>query len=151
LPRISSKLHQLGGIRRLRVILAAILPLVLFVYSAQAEDKQVNTMREMFERIFSCWRPPPASVANPIDITVMMSFNRDGQILGHPRITYESEQASDNDRLQYRLAVMDALQRCTPMPFTEGMAGAWAGRPFTVRFKKPQPKEKQAWLSPKIL
>jgi hypothetical protein len=93
--------------------------------------------------------------ANPIDITVVVSFNRAGEIIGHPRITYESEQATDNDRLQYRIAVMEALQRCTPMPFTESMAGAVAGRPFAVRFQNrkrpPQPTEKRAWLIQKIL
>jgi hypothetical protein len=122
----------------------------------QAQPAQVNTIREVFAKLGTCWRPPPASSANPdIDITVMVSFNRDGQILGHPRITYESEQATDNDRLMYRIAVMEALQRCTPMPFTEGMAGAIAGRPFAVKFHNrkspPQPIEKRAWLIPKIL
>jgi hypothetical protein len=122
---------------------------------AQAEPGRVNTIREAFERFWSCWRPPPASRANPIDITVIVSFNRAGEILGHPRITYESAQATDNDRLQYRIAVMEALQRCTPMPFTESMAGAVAGRPFAVQFhnrKSPPPAiEKRAWLTPKIL
>ena len=123
---------------------------------AQAEaQQQVNTIHEAFERFWSCWKPPPLSRANPIDITVIVSFNRAGEILGHPRITYESEQATDNDRVQYRIAVMEALQRCTPMPFTESMAGAVAGRPFAVQFhnRKPQPKpaEKRAWLTPKIL
>ena len=51
--------------------------------------------------------------------------------------------------------VMEALQRCTPMPFTEGMAGAVAGRPFAIQFHNrklpPQPVEKRAWLTPKIL
>jgi hypothetical protein len=86
---------------------------------------------------------------------VIVSFNRDGNILGHPKITYESAQATDNDRLQYRIAVMETLQRCTPMPFTQGMAGAVAGRPFAVRFRNRtpslQPTEKRAWLLPKIL
>ena len=96
------------------------------------------------------------SQAHPgIDITVMVSFNRSGEILGHPRITYNSEQADDNDRLMYRIAVMETLQRCTPMPFTEGMAGAIAGRPISVQFHNrklpPQPIEKRAWLTPKIL
>ena len=90
-----------------------------------------------------------------IDITVIVSFNRDGNIFGHPKITYESEQADDNDRLMYRIAVMEALQRCTPMPFTPGMAGAVAGRPLIVPFRNrklpPQPIEKRAWLTPKIL
>ena len=123
---------------------------------AQAEPAQVNTIREVFAKLRTCWRPPPASSANPdIDITVIVSFNRDGQIFGHPKITYESEQATDNDRLMYRIAVMEALQRCTPMPFTEGMAGAIAGRPFAVQFHNrklpPQPIEKRAWLIPKTL
>ena len=130
--------------------------LLLSSSSAQAEPEQVNTIREVFAKLKTCWKPPPASLANPgIDITVIVSFNRNGDILGHPRITYESEQATDNDRLIYRIAVMEALQRCTPMPFSEGMAGAVAGRPFAVQFQNrkrpPQPVEKRAWLTPKIL
>ena len=78
-----------------------------------------------------------------------------GAILGHPRITHESEPASDNDRFKYRLAVMETLQRCTPLPFTEGLGGAIAGRPFAIRFGirklPPKPVEKRAWLTPKIL
>ena len=124
--------------------------------SAPAEPAQVNSIRDLIARLGTCWRPPPPSRAHPgIDITVIVSFNRAGDILGHPRTTYESEQADDNDRLMYRIAVMEALQRCTPMPFTEGMAGAAAGRPFAVKFHTrklpPQTLEKRAWLTPKIL
>jgi allophanate hydrolase subunit 1 len=135
---------------------AAALLLGLFTSSGQAEPAQVNTIHDILEKLKACWKPPPATSANPgIDITVIVSFNRSGEILGHPRITYESEQATDNDRLAYRIAVMETLQRCTPMPFTEGMAGAVAGRPFAVQFRNrktpPQPTEKRAWLTPKIL
>ena len=120
---------------------------------APAQPAQVNTIAELFARIRTCWRPPDATLAHPdIDITVIVSFNRAGGILGRPRVTYESEQADDNDRLQYRIAAMEALQRCVPMPFTEAMAGAAAGRPFAIRFhnRKP-PTEKQAWLTQKTL
>ena len=79
-----------------------------------------------------------ASRANPMDITVIVSFNRVGAILGQPRITYESANAGDNDRITYRIAVMETLQRCTPLPFTEGLGGAVAGRPFAVQFQNPQ-------------
>jgi hypothetical protein len=124
--------------------------------SARAEQGEVNTLRDVFERLRTCWKPPSPMSANPgIDITVIVSFNRDGNIFGHPKITYESEQADDNDRLKYRIAVMEALQRCTPMPFTEGMGGAIAGRPLRILFRNgklpPQPIEKRAWLIPKIL
>ena len=134
-------------------MLVAAAPLVACSAAAPAQPAQVNTIRDVYERLRTCWKPPP--LAHPdIDITVIVSFNRAGQILGHPRITYESEQADDNDRMMYRVAVMEALQRCTPMPFTEGMGGAVAGRPFAIQFhnrKIPPKPERRAWLTPKIL
>jgi len=112
----------------------------------------VNTIRDVFDKLSGCWKPPSAAVATPMDITVRFSFNRSGEILGKPRITYESATATENDRLAYRIAVMEALQRCTPMPFTEAMAAAIAGHPFAIQFHTHlQPQEKRAWLSPKTL
>ena len=142
--------------RRDQLVWFAAALLCLSSARAQAQAGQVNTIREAIARIGSCWKPPPLSRANPIDITVIVSFNRTGEILGHPRITYESEQATDNDRVAYRIAVMEALQRCSPMPFTESMAGAVAGHPFAIKFHNrkpppPQPIEKRAWLLQKIL
>ncbi len=126
-----------------------------WIGSVQAQPAQLDSIRDVFARLYACWKPPPTSRANPIDITVIVSFNREGAILGHPKITYESPQATDNDRLIYRVAVMETLQRCTPLPFTEGLGGAVAGRPFAVRFgnrrSPPKPVEKRAWLTPKIL
>jgi hypothetical protein len=138
------------------VCFAAVLLLPSWTALAEAEPAPVDSIKDLVARLRTCWKPPPASRATPgIDITVVVSFNRNGNIFGHPKITYESEQATDDDRLNYRIAVMEALQRCTPMPFTEGMAGAVAGRPFAIRFHNrkipPQPAEKRAWLIPKIL
>ncbi len=140
--------HRLVGV-------AAALLLGLLSSAGHAQPAQVNTIKDIFAKLKTCWRPPPTSQADPIDITVIVSFNRAGEILGHPKITYESERATDNDRLIYRIAVMETLQRCTPMPFTEAMGGAVAGRPFAIQFRNrkppPQPIEKRAWLTPKIL
>ncbi|WP_423878988.1 hypothetical protein [Bradyrhizobium sp.] len=139
--------------RRLRWLSVAAL-LLAAANPATAQPAQVNTIADVFARLRSCWKPPEPSRVHPdIDITVIVSFNRAGEILGRPRVTYESEQADDNDRLLYRIAVMETLQRCVPMPFTEGMAGAVAGRPFAIRFhnRKPPPAEKRAWLIQRIL
>ena len=134
---------------------AAALLCLLWSVEGRAEPPALDSLKEIFVRLHSCWKPPPLSAANPTDITVVVSFNREGVILGHPRITYESEQASDNDRLQYRIAVMETLQRCTPLPFTEGLGGAVAGRPLAIPFRTrkrpPKPDERKAWLIPKIL
>ena len=109
---------------------------------APIEPTRVDNLKEFYERLHNCWRPPPTSKANPENISVVVSFERSGNIFGQPKITYESDQANDNDRLMYRIAVMETLQRCTPMPFTEGMAGAVAGRTFRILFltKTPPPK-----------
>jgi hypothetical protein len=122
---------------------------------ASAQPQQLDTIKDVYAKLYSCWRPPPASRANPMDITVIVSFNREGAILGQPRITYESANAGDNDRMAYRIAVMETLQRCAPLPFTEGLGGAVAGRPFAVTFRSrkrpPKSEEKRAWLIQKIL
>lgn len=134
---------------------AAVLVWLASTLSAPAQPQQLNTLKDVFAKLQSCWQPPPYSRANPMDITVVVSFNRDGVILGQPRITYESGNPSDNDRIAYRIAVMETLQRCTPLPFTEGLGGAVAGRPFAVTFRTrkrpPKPDEKRAWLIQKIL
>lgn len=132
-------------------------PLICLALNApvRAEPEQLNTIRDVVLAIHRCWRPPPADKAGPIDITVIVSFNREGAILGHPRISYESQEATDNDRIAYRVAVMETLQRCTPLPFTESLGGAVAGRPFAIPFRNkkypPRSQEKRAWLLPKIL
>ena len=134
---------------------AAVLLWLASAADASAQPQQLDTIKEVFAKLYSCWQPPPLSRANPMDITVIVSFNREGAILGQPRITYESGNASDNDRIAYRVAVMETLQRCTPLPFTEGLGGAVAGRPFAVLFRTrkrpPKPDEKRAWLIQKIL
>ena len=120
--------------------------------SGQADTARVDTIKDVFARLYGCWKGPSGGTVNPMDITVIVSFNRAGEILGHPKITYESPRASDSDRLAYRVAVMQTLQRCTPMPFTETMAGAVAGHPFAIQFRHNKPQtEKRTWLSPRIL
>jgi hypothetical protein len=122
---------------------------------AVGQEAKIDTLKQLFAALGRCWQSPAlAQGSTGMQITVLVSFRRDGSIIGKPKITFESPEASDADRLAYRVAVMETLQRCTPLPFTEGLAGAMAGRPITMRFddrrNQPKQKEKQAWLSPKI-
>ena len=101
------------------------------IHAAQAQPAQLETIKAVVEKIYSFWEPPQH--VNPkVNVTAIMTFRRDGTILGHPRITYESDQASDNDRLLYRVAIMRALERCTPLSFSEKLGGAVAGHPFAI-------------------
>ena len=130
--------------------------LLLSLSAARAERAEIDTLDAMWARLKQCWQPPKLPEGHPgLQITALFTFKRDGEILGKPRITFESSEATEADSIAYRTAVMEALQRCTPMPFTEGMAGAIAGRPFAIKFYNrkppPQPTEKRAWLTPKTL
>jgi hypothetical protein len=116
---------------------AAVLSLPFCAATAQDAGK-VDNVKQAVEYLQRCWRPPPLSRANSMELTVTLSFTRSGEIIGQPRIRYESPTATDNDRLEYRTAVMEALQRCTPLPFSESMAGAVAGHPFWIQFRGPQ-------------
>ena len=98
-------------------------------------DHDVNTIREMFAVLRTCWQPPPMESAHEgMQMSVRFSFTKAGKLKGEPRITYFTPGTSDDIKQSYRHAIDVALDRCTPMAFTPGMAGAIAGRPIAVRF-----------------
>jgi hypothetical protein len=101
---------------------------------AQPSDVPLNTLTDLMAALRACWVPPPLDHSRPgMQITVMMSFKRNGDLFGQPRITFETAGASDDERLAYRVAVAQMLKRCSPLPFTAALGNAVAGRPFTMR------------------
>jgi hypothetical protein len=116
--------------------------------AGQAPQPPLNTLDEVGAALQACWVPPPLDQSRPgMQITVRMSFRRNGELFGHPRITFESAGASDDERLAYRISVANMLKRCAPLPFTETLGNALAGRPFTIRLID-QRKLKQAENAP---
>ena len=101
---------------------------------AQTRDQPLNTLHDVIAALRACWAPPPMDQSRPgMQITVQMSFRRNGELFGQPRITFESVGASDDERLAYRIAVAKMLKRCAPLPFTDALGNAIAGRPLTMR------------------
>ena len=95
----------------------------------------LNTIGDMFAALQACWIPPPAEEARPnMQITVRMSFKRNGELLGEPRITYETPGIPENTRLAYREAVAATVKRCVPLPFSDRLGNSIAGRPVNIRF-----------------
>jgi hypothetical protein len=112
----------------------------------EAKKPALNTIGEVFGALEACWMPPPLDQARPgMQITVMVSFKRGGELLGKPRITYETPGATDAERLAYRVAMAQAIERCLPLRFTDALGNALAGRPMTLRFIDNR-KLKQATL-----
>jgi hypothetical protein len=101
---------------------------------ADAEHR-LDTIRDMFDALRACWVPPPQDEARPgMHMSVRLAFKRSGEMIGAPRLTYASPGAPATARDIYHDAILAALERCTPLPFTTGLGGAIAGRPVAIRF-----------------
>ena len=58
---------------------------------AQTRDQPLNTLTDIIAALRACWAPPPMDQSRPgMQITVQMSFRRNGELFGQPRITFES-------------------------------------------------------------
>jgi hypothetical protein len=116
--------------------------------AAQKPQTPLNTLADLGAALRACWVPPPLDQSHPgMQITVQMAFRRNGELFGKPRITFETAGATDDERLAYRIAVAQMLERCASLPFTDALGNAVAGRPFTMRFVDDR-KLKQAEHAP---
>jgi hypothetical protein len=99
------------------------------------DDRKLDSIGDMFAALRACWVPPPKDEArHGMEYTIRFAFKRDGEVIAPPRMTYATHDAPAALRDIYREAIDAALQRCTPLHFSAGMAGAVAGRPIAIRF-----------------
>jgi hypothetical protein len=103
-----------------------------------------NRLDEIGPLLSRCLRMPDDDIARPgMRITVRLAFTRDGAILGEPRFTFTTPGVSPEVRAAYQRAVVDMLNRCTPLPITKELGDAIAGRPFVIPILETR-KEKKA-------
>jgi hypothetical protein len=101
---------------------------------AKRPSGELNTLRDLFAALRSCWMPPAADDAQRgMQMSMRFSLNRDGRLIGEPRVTYASRDVTQKTRDLYRDAMAQSVQGCTPLPLTKGFAGAIAGRPIIIR------------------
>jgi hypothetical protein len=103
-----------------------------------------NRLNEIGPLLSRCLQMPAYDVARPgMQITVRLAFTRDGEILGEPRFTFSTPGVPPETRAAYQRAVVDMLNRCTPLPITKELGAAIAGRPFAIPIVETR-KEKKA-------
>ncbi|MFY9836388.1 MAG: hypothetical protein WAK55_07930 [Xanthobacteraceae bacterium] len=111
--------------------------------NSAAEENPLDSIRAMFAALRACWVPPPKdSARRGMQYTIRFALKRDGELIAPPRMTYASRDAPTEVRDAYRDAVNATLARCTPLRFSDGMAGAVAGRPIAIRFVDNRSTEK---------
>ena len=101
--------------------------------------ERIDRIAQIFQAIQACWRPPAGSGYSGQEITLRLSFKRNGEVLGKPRITYYKSGTEADQREPFTRAVREAFERCTPLPFTESLGRAIAGRIFSFRFIDARP------------
>jgi hypothetical protein len=99
-----------------------------------AAPARVERIRDVFAAIQACWRPAPGSGFSGQEMTVRLAFKRSGEVLGQPRTTFYRAGTEASRREAFADSIRSAFQRCTPLPFSERLGAAVAGRPFTFRF-----------------
>ena len=98
-------------------------------------DHDLDTIGDLFAALRSCWQPPDGDhAAMGMQMTVRLSFKRDGELFGQPRLTYATPGSSTETRKTYRDAIDAAVARCAPLTVTKGLGGAIAGRPINIRY-----------------
>ena len=108
-------------------------------------DHDLDNISDLFAALRSCWSPPPADVAREgMQMSVLFSFRRSGEIISAPRVTFSTREAPQQTRDLYREAITSSLNACVPLKFTGGLAGALAGRPNMIRYVDNRDLRKQS-------
>ncbi len=88
--------------------------------------------RQIAEHLAACWQPP----AEGSEVTVRVSFSRNGAVIGKPRVTYVKP-GQGADRASVVGSLEQAFARCAPLRLSADLGSAIAGRPFAIRFIAP--------------
>jgi hypothetical protein len=121
-------------------LVAAALAIALLAGSSEAGAQEracrsrdpVDTLKEMSAAIYACWKPPPGTAG--MTLTLRFSLRRDGTLIGKPRATFSDLGADDALNRAFVTSILKALDEALPLPFTDSMGGAIAGRMLAPRF-----------------
>lgn len=97
-------------------------------------DRDLNSLDDLFSALRSCWTPPaPGEASEGAQISVRFSLQRDGNLIGPPRVTDAGDRVSKEVRGIYFKSMTASLDSCMPFRLTKGFSSAIVGRPITVR------------------
>src|SRR5262249_37228306 len=81
--------------------------------AAPSPPAPIHTFTDLEAALLACWVPPPMEQSRlGMQITVLMSFKRNGELFGQSRIVFQSKEASGTERSSYRTAVARTLKQC---------------------------------------
>ena len=106
----------------------------IIITTDETWDGPVDTPPQVGPALARCWHPPRAGD----QVTVQLSFRRDGAVFGSPRINFSHAAGGPTADTALRTSILAAVSSCTPLPFTPRLGANIAGQVFVVRFIAPR-------------
>ncbi len=104
----------------------------IIVTTDELRSGPVDLPPEVGPSIAACWRAPHQGD----QVTVQLSFKRDGSIFGKPRVNYVKP-TNNSSAEAIAESIFKALDACLPLQFTPRLAANIAGQVFVIRFVAP--------------
>ena len=102
---------------------------------AAAGARMLDRYADVAVALGRCWSSSlAANEAQWIDLTLRVSFRRDGAVNGRPAVVHVTSPSDPEARERGRQSLLTALGRCTPLPFSASLGRAIAGQIFAIRF-----------------
>jgi hypothetical protein len=112
----------------------ALIGILAFALGAQAQlaeaQPAVSRVQGIPTGIAACWRPPH----DDDQVTVRVSFTRDGAVIGEPRIVFVQSSGGRADDPALVHSMVTAIRDCTPLHFSAQLGSAIAGQVLDIRF-----------------
>src|SRR5208282_4295876 len=108
--------------------------IVALAFGARAEPVEapspVTRVHGIATGLAACWRPPH----DDDQVTVSISFTREGAVIGEPRIVFVRSSGGRADDTALADSMMSAIRDCTPLHFSARIGAAIAGQVLNIRF-----------------
>ncbi len=118
------------SVRRFASIGTVALTFVAQAQSVEALPPLVTRVHGIATGIAACWRPPH----DDDQVTVRLSFTREGAVIGEPRIVYARSSGGAADDSAVAQSMLTAIHDCTPLHFSPRLGSAIAGQVLDIRF-----------------
>jgi hypothetical protein len=92
----------------------------------------IHLPKDVGPSLAACWQAPQAGD----EVTVQLSFRRDGSIFGEPRINYVKPMDGSSSQAITE-SILKAIDACLPLEFSPRLAANIAGQVFVIRFIAP--------------
>jgi hypothetical protein len=135
LERPSRPLRGASGRGRAGERFAAIATLVALALwpqasAVEAQPPLVARVHGIATGIAACWRPPH----DDDQVTVRLSFTRDGAVIGEPRIVFARSSGGAAEDSGLAQSMLTAIRDCTPLHFSARLGSAIAGQVLDIHF-----------------